>query len=98
MNLQNEVPLVSIIVPVYNVEKYLERCVHSIINQTLKKIEIILVNDGSTDSSPEICEKFKMKDDRIVVIHKINGGLSSARNEGLRIANGNYIGFHSCPR
>jgi len=85
--------LISIIVPVYNVEQYLEKCVKSIINQTYKTIEIILVDDGSTDNSGKICEELKEKDERIKVIHKENGGLSDARNVGLKIANGVYIGF-----
>ena len=85
--------LVSIIVPVYNVEKYLERCLDSLINQTLKDIEIILVDDGSTDDSGNICDKYAKKDKRIKVIHKENGGLSDARNIGLSIANGRYLQF-----
>lgn len=85
--------LISIIVPVYNVEKYLEKCVKSIINQTYKNIEIILVNDGSKDNSGKICEQLKEKDNRIKIIHKENGGLSDARNAGLKIARGEYIGF-----
>lgn len=85
--------LISIIVPVYNVEKYLERCVNSIINQTYKNIEIILVDDGATDTSGKICDELKERDKRITVIHKTNGGLSDARNAGLKIANGEYIGF-----
>ena len=72
--------LISIIVPVYNVEKYLNRCIDSIINQTYKNIEIILVDDGSTDQSSIICDKYSKLDKRIKVIHKKNGGLSSARN------------------
>ena len=79
-------PLVSIIVPVYNTEKQLEKCVNSLLNQTLKDIEIILVDDGSPDNSPKICDDFKLKDSRIKVIHKENGGLSSARNAALDIA------------
>ena len=86
-------PLISVIVPVYNVEKYLERCFESIKNQSYKNIEIILVNDGSQDCSGEICEKLKKTDMRTKVIHKKNGGLSSARNAGLEIAEGEYIGF-----
>ena len=85
--------LISIIVPVYNVEEYLERCVESIINQTYQNIEIILVDDGSKDNSGKICDKLKERDIRIKVIHKENGGLSDARNAGLKIANGKYIGF-----
>lgn len=85
--------LISIIVPVYNVQEYLPKCLDSIINQTYKNLEIILVNDGSTDNSGRICDEYAEKDSRIVVIHKVNGGVSSARNSGLMIAKGNYIGF-----
>ena len=85
--------LISIIVPIYKVEKYLERCVKSIVNQTYKNLEIILVDDGSPDSCPNICDEWKIKDNRIIVIHKENGGLSDARNAGLKIATGKYIGF-----
>lgn len=85
--------LFSIIVPVYNVETYLDRCVTSLIKQTYKDIEIILVDDGSTDSSSQICDKYKAADNRIQVIHKKNGGLSDARNKGLQIASGEYIFF-----
>jgi len=84
---------ISIIVPVYNVEPYLMKCVNSILNQTLENIEIILVNDGSKDKSGDICDEYKKKDNRVVVIHKENGGLSSARNAGLEIAAGELIGF-----
>lgn len=84
---------VSIIIPVYNVEQYLERCVNSLINQTLKDIEIILVDDSSTDSSLEICNAFAKKDARIKVIHKVNEGAGKARNAALEIATGEYIGF-----
>ena len=83
--------LVSIIVPAYNVEKYIKRCINSIINQTYKNIEIILVDDGSTDETGKICDFFGKKDERIKVIHKKNGGLSDARNYGIDIATGNYI-------
>lgn len=86
-------PKVSIIVPVYKVEKYLERCVSSLRNQTLRDLEIILVDDGSPDSCPAMCDSMAQRDDRIQVIHKKNGGLSSARNAGLRVASGDYIGF-----
>lgn len=86
-------PKISIIVPIYNVEKYIEKCIQSILNQTFSDFELILVNDGSTDSCGEICDKYKKLDDRIIVIHKVNGGLSSARNAGIDIARGEYIGF-----
>ena len=86
-------PLISVIVPVYNVEKYLEKCVVSLIQQTYKNIEIILVNDGSTDESGIMCEKLAQEDDRIKVFHKKNGGLSDARNYGVERATGDYIGF-----
>lgn len=86
-------PKISIIVPVYNVEDYLENCIDSILNQTFKDFELILVNDGSTDKSLEICEHYKDIDDRVCIIDKKNGGLSSARNAGLNIAKGEYIGF-----
>lgn len=85
--------LISIVVPVYNVKNYLDRCIESIINQTYKNLEIILVNDGSNDGSGEVCEKWKKKDERIIVLHKKNGGLSSARNAGIEIAKGKYIAF-----
>ena len=85
--------MISIIVPVYNVELYLKRCVESIINQSYKNLEIILVDDGSTDNSSSICDELKNSDERIRVIHKKNGGLSDARNVGIEIAKGDYIGF-----
>lgn len=85
--------VISIVVPVYNVEKYLERCINSIINQTYENIEIILVNDGSTDNSLEICNKYIKKDSRIKLINKQNGGLSDARNVGIDNAIGKYITF-----
>ncbi len=86
-------PKISVIIPVYNVEKYLKKCVESVLSQTLKDIEIILVDDGSPDNCPIICDEYAKKDNRIVVIHKQNGGLSDARNAGMRIAKGKYIGF-----
>ena len=89
----NEHPLISVIVPVYNVEKYLRRCLDSIVNQTYKNLEIILVDDGSVDNSGNICDEYAVKDKRIQVIHKENGGLSSARNKGLDIINGEYVSF-----
>lgn len=86
-------PEISIIVPVYQVEQYLEKCVDSILNQTFSDFELILVDDGSKDRSPEICEEYAKRDTRVKVIHKENGGLSDARNAGLEIATGKYIGF-----
>lgn len=86
-------PEISIIVPVYNVEEYLPKCLDTILNQTFRDFEVILVNDGSKDNSGFICEKYAKKDSRIRIIHKENGGLSSARNAGLDIAKGRYIGF-----
>ena len=85
--------MVSVIVPVYNVETYLNRCVESIVKQNYKDLEIILVDDGSTDRCGEMCDKWAQKDDRIKVIHKKNGGLSDARNAGIEAATGEYIGF-----
>ena len=85
--------LISIIVPVYRVEEYLPRCLDSLINQTYKNLEIILVDDGSTDNCPAICDSYALKDNRIKVIHKKNGGLSSARNAGLDIATGEWVAF-----
>lgn len=84
---------ISIIVPVYNVEEYLPRCIDSILAQTFVDFELILVNDGSSDSCPNICDKYASEDSRILVIHQKNGGLSSARNAGLVVAKGTYIGF-----
>ena len=84
---------VSIIVPIYKVEKYLEKCIDSILNQTYKNLEIILVDDGSPDKCPKICDDYAKKDERIKVIHKKNGGLSDARNFGINIATGDYISF-----
>ena len=86
-------PEISIIVPVYKVEKYLHECIESIINQTFKDIEIILVNDGSPDNCGKICDEYAKKDNRIIVIHQKNGGLSNARNTGIRHAMGQYIAF-----
>ncbi len=86
-------PLISIIVPIYKVEKYLNRCLDSIINQTYKDLEIILVDDGSPDNCGRICDEYELKDNRIKVIHKENGGLSDARNVAIDIAKGEYITF-----
>lgn len=84
---------VSIIVPIYNVEKYLKRCLDSLVNQTLNDIEIICINDGSTDGSLEILEEYRRRDDRIVIINQENSGQSVARNRGIDVAKGEYIGF-----
>lgn len=86
-------PKVSIIVPVYNVEKYLEECVESLRNQTLQNIEIILVDDESPDNCPAMCDSYAEKDKRIKVVHKKNGGLGFARNSGLEVATGEYVAF-----
>ncbi|MBR4316077.1 MAG: glycosyltransferase, partial [Alphaproteobacteria bacterium] len=84
---------ISIIVPVYNVQKYLDKCLKSIISQTLTDIEIILVDDGSTDSSGLICDKYAKKDKRIKVVHQKNARQGAARNAGIKLATGDYIGF-----
>lgn len=86
-------PLVSILIPVYKVEQYLEECLDSLVNQTLKDIEIVCVNDGSPDGSAKILERYKELDPRIVIVNKENGGLPSARNAGLDVARGKYVGF-----
>lgn len=85
--------LVSIIVPVYNAEKYLNKCLDSIVNQTYSNLEIILINDGSTDNSLSICNDYTNKDGRIIVIDKHNTGAADSRNEGLKKATGKYIMF-----
>ena len=84
---------ISVIVPIYNVEKYLDRCINSILNQSFKDIELILVDDGSPDNCPVICDNYEKKDSRIKVIHKKNEGLGLARNSGLQIATGKYVYF-----
>ena len=84
---------ISVIVPVYNVEKYIGECIKSIINQDYENIEIILVDDGSNDKSGEICDEYALKDKRVKVIHKENGGVSSARNRGIESSTGEYIAF-----
>ncbi|MGN0383573.1 MAG: glycosyltransferase family 2 protein [Eubacterium sp.] len=86
-------PLISVVVPIYKVEDYISRCVDSIINQTYKNLEIILVDDGSPDNCPQLCDEYAKKDNRIKVIHKINGGLSDARNAGMKVSTGEYISF-----
>lgn len=88
-----ENPLISVIVPIYKVEKYLDKCVQSIVEQTYKNLEIILVDDGSPDNCPKMCDEWAEKDARIKVIHKENGGLSDARNFGVKASNGEYIAF-----
>lgn len=86
-------PKVSVIVPIYNVENYLPRCMDSLLNQTLKEIEIILVDDESPDNCPKMCDEYAKKDNRIKVIHKTNGGLGFARNSGMAIATGEFLAF-----
>ncbi|MGI6078424.1 MAG: glycosyltransferase [Fastidiosipilaceae bacterium] len=91
--MENKKILVSILVPVYNTEEYLRQCLDSLINQTLKDIEIICVNDGSTDNSPKILNEYAQKDGRVKIVNKSNGGLPSARNAGIDVARGEYVGF-----
>ena len=86
-------PLVSVIVPVYNVERYLRHCVNSILIQTYHNLEVILVDDGSPDNCPKICDEYAKADARVKVIHKNNGGLSDARNIGMQAASGDYLMF-----
>lgn len=86
-------PLISIIVPVYNVKDYLEKCLQSICVQTYKNLEIILIDDGSSDGSGELCDLFAQRDGRIKVIHQTNAGQSAARNRGLAVAQGEFLGF-----
>lgn len=88
-----ENPLLSVIVPVYKAEKYIDRCINSILSQTLTDLELILVDDGSPDNSGAICDEYAKKDDRVKVVHKPNGGAASARNVGIDTAKGKYIGF-----
>lgn len=87
------VPKISVIIPVYNVEKYLNRCVDSVLNQSYRDFEIILINDGSSDLSGQICDEYAHKDNRIKVVHKKNARVSAARNDGLKLARGKYISF-----
>ena len=86
-------PLISVIVPAYNVEKYIEKCISSITEQTFRDFEVLLIDDGASDSTPKICDEAAKKDGRIKVIHKNNGGLSEARNAGIDIAKGESISF-----
>ena len=88
-----ETPKISVVIPVYNMEKYLKRCMDTIINQTFRDLEIILVDDGSKDNSGRMCDEYKASDSRIKVIHKQNGGLGFARNSGLEIATGEFVSF-----
>lgn len=90
---EKNTPLISLIIPVYNIEPYVRRCLDSAIVQTYRNIEIIVVDDGSTDGSPALCDLYAMKDSRLKVIHRRNGGLSAARNSGLDICRGEYISF-----
>ena len=85
--------LISVIVPIYKVEPYLDRCVQSLVDQTYSNLEIILIDDGSPDKCPEICDEWEKKDYRIKVIHKENGGLSDARNMGMQIMTGDYVSY-----
>jgi len=85
--------LVSVIVPVYNAEKYIEECIESILNQVYESIEVIMINDGSTDSSGQICEYYEKKDSRVRCIHSDNRGVSAARNLGIKYSRGDYIHF-----
>ncbi|MBO6133751.1 MAG: glycosyltransferase family 2 protein [Lachnospiraceae bacterium] len=89
----DEKPLISVIIPVYNVEKYLRRCVKSVLSQTYKNLEVLLIDDGSTDRSPDICDELAKKDKRIRVIHQENRGVASTRNNGVRAASGDLIAF-----
>lgn len=86
-------PLISVVIPVYNVEEYFDKCMQSVLNQTYQNLEIILVDDGSTDASGRMCDMYAAQDTRVRVLHKENGGVSAARNDALRIATGEWIGF-----
>ena len=85
--------LISVIIPIYKVEEFLDKCISSVVNQTYYDLEIILVDDGSPDNCPIMCDKWAERDERIKVIHKVNGGLSDARNAGIQIAKGDFIAF-----
>ena len=91
--MSHEKPLISVIIPVYNTEAYLERCLVSVLSNTYRDLEVICINDGSTDGSLEILNAFARQDERVTVIDKKNGGLSAARNDGLRRATGEWIAF-----
>lgn len=89
-----DMPLISVIIPVYNVEKYLDRCLESVVNQTYKNLEIILVDDGSPDNCPKMCDEWAKRDERVKVIHKVeNSGVSSARNDGIELCSGKWLAF-----
>ena len=88
-----EEPLISVIIPVYKVEQYLDRCLNSVVNQTYKNLEIILVDDGSPDNCPKMCDEWAEKDNRVKVFHKENGGLSDARNYGTERCNGLFLTY-----
>lgn len=88
-----DTPLISVILPVYNVENYLDRCIQSLLHQTYENLEIIVIDDGSTDSSGKLCDKYVRTDNRIYVIHQQNQGLSVARNKGIENSNGMYLTF-----
>lgn len=88
-----ETELISVIVPVYNVERYLRRCVDSILHQTYRNLEVLLVDDGSTDASGAICDEYAAQEERVTAVHQKNGGLSAARNAGLERAQGTYLCF-----
>ena len=90
---KNDILKISVIIPVYKVETYLHQCVDSVLSQTYENIEVILVDDGSPDSCPEICDQYANADARVKVIHQKNGGLSAARNAGVQCASGNYLAF-----
>jgi glycosyltransferase involved in cell wall biosynthesis len=91
--MNNETIKISVILPIYKVEKYLKKCVDSVLDSTYKNLEVILVDDGSPDACPQICDDYAKSDSRVIVIHKENGGLCSARNAGLAVASGDYISF-----
>ena len=91
MNQVEEKIKFSVVLPIYNVEKYLNRCLDSVMNQTYKRLEIILVDDGSPDNCPQMCDDWARADNRIKVVHKKNAGLGEARNSGLHVATGDYI-------
>ena len=88
-----ENPLISVIIPIYQIDRYVGSCIESVMNQTYKNLEIILVDDGSEDRGAELCDLYAKKDSRIKVIHKKNGGLVSARKAGVKIATGEYVGY-----